>query len=287
LSPGAFYAKGDKSHALELIDEVTRIRLKHDPNGPELASGRAEVFGWLHNEYTVRKPVWSKGATWQFRQETYPTGFKPEGLLVSDESDRPYYADYWGRLLAEERHPPIAQNLADKFYDSLPFEKRTPHRDKIRVNFIRWFFNGFKNPNGSMTGGELGEENGFVAGQQYRRDHEAELGSTMTAFGYEPIQVRGLWTVSFEHSGFVPENRNGEKWWLEGIVSGGFDLPKDYEIPSGGVNVLVDGFLSSEGQFGHLGMYKHEILVRGLTLSKPPNQMPVSARMPVTPPPDQ
>lgn len=55
------------------------------------------------------------------------------------------------------------------------------------------------------------------------------------------------------------------------IDSGGSDFPKDYAIPLGGVSVLVVGFLSSEGQFVHLGMYKYEILRRRLTLSKSPN----------------
>ena len=65
---GALYAKGDRTRALSLVDAIVQLRAGHQVNTHELASGRAEIFGWLINEYTVRKPIWGSNAVSDFNK---------------------------------------------------------------------------------------------------------------------------------------------------------------------------------------------------------------------------
>jgi hypothetical protein len=206
----------------------------------------------------------AKDADWK---EKFPPGSKAEGSLVKDESDRPYYADHYARRLKETRYPDIALRSADRFYDSVPFEKRSPHRDKIRVNFIHGYFAGFTDPTASMTGGELGGAAGFDAGQEYRRKNPEQLTDVMKSFGYTLIEADGLWTVSFEHSGFRPKGtKEDAEWWLSDVGESDSGLPKDFQVPENGIFVTIQGYLSAEGRYGHLGSYKHEVFVRRFSI---------------------
>lgn len=208
----------------------------------------------------------SKEEDWK---EKFPPGFKAEGSLIEGESDRPYYADYFGRRLNETKHPSVARIAADKFYDSVPFEKRSPHRDKIRVDFIRGYFAGFTNPGGSMSGGRLGGAEGFQAGQEYRRRNPEKLTDIMKGFGYTPIEVEGTWATGFEHSGFKPKDaKDDEEWWLRGVGEIDSGLPNDFHVPDSGVLVTIQGYVSPEGRYGHLGSYKYEVFVRKFNLKK-------------------
>ena len=190
----------------------------------------------------------------------FPEGTKREGELIRDESDKPYYADYWQRELAEHPNPKEAIRQADAYFDSLPYAQRTPHRDKVRVDFLRGFFSGFVSPNGRIEGGTHNEYwHGFQAGQAYRRTNPAKLTETMEGFGYVATEAEGRWTVGFEHSGFRPLGRySGQHWWLSGLNDTAFEFTKDGKIPDDGISLHLIGFLSPKGQYGHLGGYDNE-----------------------------
>ena len=198
--------------------------------------------------------------------QTYPNGFKAEGSLVADESDKPYYADYWRRRLIERRGPLELLKPADRYFESMPYETRTPHRDKIRLEFIQGYFDGLNNPGGGIVGGDQDANwHGFRAGQQFRREHPEKLTETMKAFGYEALVAEGVWTVSFEHSGFLPRGASeGKWWWLRPYSDVKTDLPKNIQIPDEGIAIRITGFISPAnrtnylGGYGHLGAYSRE-----------------------------
>jgi len=200
----------------------------------------------------------------------FPHGSKREGGLVRDESDKPYYADFWQRLLAEYPNPKEAIRQADAYFDSLPYAQRTPHRDKVRVDFLRGFFSGFVCPEGRIEGGPHDEHwHGFQAGQAYRRANPTKLNETMEGFGYTATEAEGRWTVGFESSLFRPFGTNsGQEWWLSGLNPTAFDFAKDTKIPDDGISILIIGFLSPKGEFGHLGSYDHEFYATTISIMK-------------------
>ncbi len=202
-------------------------------------------------------------------ENKFPKGTKREGALIRDESDKPYYADYWRRQLAEYPNPKEAIRQADAYFDSLPYAQRTPHRDKVRVDFLRGFFSGFVSPEGRIEGGTHDEHwHGFQAGQAYRRANPAKLNETMEGFGYTATEAEGRWTVGFEHSGFRPlGTHSGQQWWLSGLSPTTFDFAKDTKIPDDGISIRLVGFLSRKGQYGHLGGYDHEFYATKISKS--------------------
>jgi hypothetical protein len=200
----------------------------------------------------------------------FPQGSKREGNLVRDESDKPYYADYWHTQLAELPCPKEAIRQADAYFEALPYNQRTPHRDKVRVEFLRGFFSGFVNPEGRIMGGTHdGNWHGFQAGQAYRQANPAQLKETMEGFGYTATESKGRWSVGFETSLFRPLGANrGQEWWLSGLNANTFDFAKGIKIPDDGISILIIGFLSPKGEYGHLGDYDHEFYATTVSIKK-------------------
>jgi hypothetical protein len=142
---------------------------------------------------------------------------------------------------------------------------QTKHRDLVREDFCSSFFLGFKSPDATMSGGTEAAQRGFVAGQEYRRANPAKLEETMLGFGYTVVEVSGVWTISFEHSGFRPDTQPKQTWWLSQFGDMQSDLPKGEKIPVKGVHIRVRGYLSPSGQFGHLDSYDHEFLATSIS----------------------
>ena len=153
--------------------------------------------------------------------------------------------------------PTAVLRLADKYLASTG-NLHAEDRREIRGDFCDSFLRGFMTPGARMEGGTGAGRDGFVAGQEYRRAHPASMKEIMEGFGYTEIEAEGVWTVSFEHSGFRPRHQPQVEWWLweyGGIPS---DLPANQEMPSSGLRVRVHGYLSPSGHYGHLGSYPHE-----------------------------
>jgi hypothetical protein len=155
--------------------------------------------------------------------------------------------------------------LADSYVGSLA-ALRLQDRDDIRDDFSRSFFQGFTMPGATMSGGTEAGRRGFLAGQEYRRANPTKIKETMEGFGYTAVEADGVWTVSFEHSGFRPRSQPTQTWWLSHFGDTRSDLPKDTKIPDEGVHIRVTGYLSPSGHFGHLGGYDHEFFAT--TISK-------------------
>lgn len=84
--------------------------------------------------------------------------------------------------------------------------------------------------------------------------------------------VRGVYTTSFEVSAFTPCDRPGETWWLTPNEAFGEALAviaaeHRSEGARGGrlyVEATVEGTLTPEGTYGHLGSYARELTVTGV-----------------------
>ncbi|WP_412068869.1 hypothetical protein [Rubrivirga sp. IMCC43871] len=84
--------------------------------------------------------------------------------------------------------------------------------------------------------------------------------------------VRGVYTTSFEVSAFTPCDRPNEAWWLTpneafGEALGVISNEHRSEGGRGGrlyVEATVEGTLSPEGTYGHLGSYTRELTVTGV-----------------------
>jgi hypothetical protein len=160
--------------------------------------------------------------------------------------------------------PPAVLRLADTYVGSLA-GPRSQDRNDIRDDFSRSFFEGFTMPGDTMLGGTEAGRRGFLAGQEYRRANPTKIKETMEGFGYTAVEVDGVWTVSFEHSGFCPRSQPTQTWWLSYFGDTRSDLPKDKKIPDEGVHIRVTGYLSPSGHFGHLGDYDHEFFATSIS----------------------
>lgn len=74
-------------------------------------------------------------------------------------------------------------------------------------------------------------------------------------FGYKPVSdLKGKLKFGFERSEFVTSG--GETYWVE--LPGGLrkNIPKE--------EVIVTGYLSPEGIYGHMGGFKKELIIRSI-----------------------
>jgi hypothetical protein len=166
-------------------------------------------------------------------------------------------------LLARElrvKAPKSAIQQAEAYIDSLPAAQRPKDREDAIDGFLGSFFDGFIDTRSSMSGGTEENRRGFKAGQAYRRANPDKLKETMEGFGYTATEAQGVWTVHFEHSGFIPRDRPKETWWLSHLEGTDSNLPKTATIPKEGVSIRVTGFLSPDNGFGygHMNQYKRE-----------------------------
>lgn len=80
----------------------------------------------------------------------------------------------------------------------------------------------------------------------------------------ESRRYSGIWAWSFETSAFLPDGGEGPYWLeAEGPVWRELTAPieRSGRGPWGRVHVVVEGQMSAEGQFGHLGAYRRKLRV--------------------------
>jgi hypothetical protein len=141
----------------------------------------------------------------------------------------------------------------------------------MEEQFSRSFFKGFVQLKATMEGGTSAMRQGFVAGQEYRRANPDKVRETMEAYGYTAVEAVGVWSESFEHSGFRPDAEPEQMWWLSRLCemqSELMDLGAKMISQKGihvRIHVRIRGYLSPRGQFGHLGLYDHEIFATSIS----------------------
>jgi len=138
-----------------------------------------------------------------------------------------------------------------------------------RAIFIEAFFDGYRVGNkfdGSPSTELRLARDGARAGEEYRRANPNSAAATYATFGYTAVTVKGIWTVEFEMSRFIPrEGYAGEMWWLEPLPELATRLPENF-VPKEGVAVQISGYVSGLGEHGHLGAYQRHVYVRELNV---------------------
>lgn len=85
----------------------------------------------------------------------------------------------------------------------------------------------------------------------------------------------GTYTLAMEHQGFKVDGSN-EEWWASGDVGDlnlavARTLPDGSRIFEGKGKVTLRGIVSSEGRYGHLGMWPRQITVTEVISVVPTN----------------
>jgi hypothetical protein len=191
-------------------------------------------------------------------------GCSKEGGKIEDGTDDPSYASFWEHMMKESRRPDVVIRLADAYYDSLAYEERSPHRNKVRFEFSRGFFDGFTRGI-TVDHPETAREHGYRAGTAMRAAHPERLKEIMEAHDCMEATAEGTWTTGFETSEFVPDGPPpGTQWWLSQLQDNVFSFmdakdhsANDYRnFPR--TRVRVKGYLSPKGGYGHLSTFKRE-----------------------------
>lgn len=90
------------------------------------------------------------------------------------------------------------------------------------------------------------------------------LSACATSAPAVPQRFSGTWTFQFETSAFQLDN-GGDRYWLsgEGAVWNEIIAPINGSGrgPWGREHLVVEGYLSPPGQYGHLGAYTRELRV--------------------------
>jgi hypothetical protein len=162
-----------------------------------------------------------------------------------------------------ERRSPLAHSSADKYFSIFNTPLGACDAQYQRWWYVSNFFDGFRNP-GSTINGEPSPDlrvaqAALSAGSKYREDNPNLVSQTYASFGYEYIEVEGVWERGFETSAFVSADvSSGQRWWLEPLAR------SDVNVSEGGWSiskhqVRLKGYISSPGRYGHLGIYTRKI----------------------------
>jgi len=186
--------------------------------------------------------------------------------------------------------PDFVVKLADVHIGSL--ESKPDDLVKARQQFCAMFLLGYTSfPDLEVPDDTLpAEMTGVNAAVRYRNKHPDSLDRVLIAFGYKRVTFNGTWRTGFEMSQFVNEVVPKPGWWL-GYCSeckvGNLNwkrfpkLPADSKIPDklrnliddsrgAEANILVNGYLSPVGEYGHLGSCARELLATSVQPNDPP-----------------
>ncbi|MBV7536668.1 hypothetical protein KW842_12910 [Duganella sp. sic0402] len=161
-------------------------------------------------------------------------------------------------------------NVALEYFRSfakLQVEEKKGSNDAVQSEeYARWFFQGFTHTKGGIyTRSDLARD-AYTKGQLYWRDHPSERDKVFAGYGYSAIEQDGVFSRGFEKSDFKPNDLSTGFWWMTTLGDVAW-RDVGIEPPSlSPIRLHIVGYLSPEGQFGHLGAYKHEVLVTSAVL---------------------
>lgn len=167
--------------------------------------------------------------------------------------------------------PDLVNRLAHD-YLAAPWTGAGLRKDEDPVQaYAHYFFLGLTHPAGGMAGGTGLQHDAYAKGQAYWRDHPEARERMLAGYGYTKVEADGRWSRGFEQSRFIPEDREGETWWVSSF--GGVRWTElgpgqaDARFPT--AHVHLTGYLSPAGQHGHFGQYTRELLATGFTIDTP------------------
>ncbi len=148
--------------------------------------------------------------------------------------------------------PAFVYDLAERQLDA----SSPTHEEDFR-RFIYAFLMGYIQPQeGSIASTDSIFMAGLRAGQRSRQKDHSAISEVLAGFGYAPVKAAGAFSFGFEEMSFLSEEDGSEKWWVLGTLS----APESILGPC--KRGTLTGYLSSMGRHGHLGAYKHQVIVQ-------------------------
>ncbi|KAA1257114.1 hypothetical protein LF1_55140 [Rubripirellula obstinata] len=128
-------------------------------------------------------------------------------------------------------------------------------------------------------------DSGIRSGRKHRENFPESRESIFTGFGYKLVKLAGVWTTGFETSCFRPVDKKVATGciWLTAERAASINvswtptpIPEKFRkhIKLGSVkhaNVVVAGYISNPGKFGHLNSYEHQIFAISIKPIDPKN----------------
>jgi len=164
--------------------------------------------------------------------------------------------------------PQIIIDIADSYFDESLLNRDVPTMDVFYSKFSDGLRTAILTPKYYRYSGNPAKEKGYSVGQKYLQEHPEKINDIVSAYGLKPVETNGIWVEAFERSCFRPDDivvstlkssRQMDEWWLENMSDFEPDASKfknDFEGLTG-MYVHVRGFLSQEGEYGHLGAYTY------------------------------
>lgn len=179
-------------------------------------------------------------------------------------------APFWATAGAAQNCPEFVVRQSKEYLESLPM--RTANEALSTLRFCDTFLDGYLSPGGALCASSQLDRVAYLAGQRARKEHPDGFAQTVADFGYVPFSGAGTWTVGFEVSAFEPDTRVQAQVpspYLMWASSAGMpvEFPKALQRQSGAAGrlhsarVYVEGYVSPQGKYGHLGMYSRLLLV--------------------------
>ena len=136
--------------------------------------------------------------------------------------------------------------------------------EEKRIKFLRGYrYGALKATIGLSNKSSLDKEDtpyarGYRSGKVHIKEQaKTKQSMSLSEFSYHPVTLEGILRLGFEQSHFTP-NGEDRPYWI---------VFPDYmrsQIPKGtwpdGKSVIVKGWLSSRGTYGHMGLAPHEIV---------------------------
>lgn len=162
--------------------------------------------------------------------------------------------------------PDVVRNYFRSFAE-LQLEEKKGSDDALQSEeYARWFFQGFTHTGGGIyTRSDLVRD-AYTKGQIYWRDHPSERDKVFAGYGYSAIEQEGVLSRGFEKSDFKPNDLSTGPWWTTPLGDVAWRDVGIKPMSLSPMRLRIVGYLSPEGQFGHLGAYKHEVLVTSAVL---------------------
>lgn len=157
--------------------------------------------------------------------------------------------------------PHVVVQSADDFAHR-SMGRQLPPREVMLGEYSKNFFSGFTHPWGGVITKSALIQDAYTRGQAYWHEHPEDRGNIFAAYGYTAVERDGVWSRGFEKSTFEPVGATRATWWMSSFGGRPWsEAGLDPGLGRGRVPVHIEGYLSPNGRYGHLGTYERELLV--------------------------
>lgn len=152
--------------------------------------------------------------------------------------------------------PAFVYHLADQEYEKISGKKGIQNRNDFIADYSYGFFKGFTKPMSGFNSRSEATMLGYIPGKKLALDKNTDYKKIMSMYGFAYVELYGSWSTGSEHSGFTPINSKGQNYWLEQLWNCECTYSSDDWLNNESRVVLVKGYLSKPGKYGHLDIYR-------------------------------